>query len=319
MLKTLKRRLYPSCKQAMLLNGQLDGCRWLYDLFLEERNTAWDERPDRLINDQQAGPLPALQGERPGLRRVHAQVLPNVAVRRDAAMKAVVRRFQAGDPPGYPRVRGRKRSVRPTFPQAPGGARLHDTPLDVFHVGAVKRIALRPLEGMPTPVTLRRANAGKGFVTTACAWEPTALPPTGHDGGLAPFAAGQDIATPRLFRHEDHVLATAHRALAHEDNGTPTRRKLVARRRARRREDFTQRRRGVEQRDRRATSMPAGAWGQRCAHQGIKAAWAGRHCVAAPPADTTQHCTGCGQRKSDLTLGARGDHGADGGLVIAPS
>jgi putative transposase len=184
-----------------------------------------------------------LNGERPGLKLAHSQVLHNVAVRIDLAMKAFFRRGNDGETPGSPRFRGRTRYNSLTCPQAPGGAKLHDAYLDVFHVG---NIVHRPLEGTPETVTLRRTSTG------ACEWEPTALPPTGQevgiDVGLKPFATradGQEIANPRVYRHKEQAVATAQRKLRQEERGTPKRRKrreVVARiheRRAWRRETCT--------------------------------------------------------------------------------
>jgi transposase len=59
-------------------------------------------------------------------------------------------------------------------------------------------------------------------VTRAGEWEPTPLPPTGKevgiDVGLKTFATrsdGQEIATPRFFRQEEHARAKAQRT--HQD------------------------------------------------------------------------------------------------------
>src|SRR5690242_16194951 len=99
MLKTFKYRLYPSHKQETILESLLDECRWLYNHFLEERKTAWEERQERITYYDQAGQLPALKVERPGLKQVHSQVLQNVAVRIDLALKAFLRRVKDDETP----------------------------------------------------------------------------------------------------------------------------------------------------------------------------------------------------------------------------
>ena len=83
-------------------------------------------------------------------------------------------------------------------------------------IGDVKIVYHRPLEGTPKTDTIRRTATGKWFVTIACEWEPTPLPPTckevGIDVGLKTFATlsdGQEIANPRFFRQEEHALAKA--------------------------------------------------------------------------------------------------------------
>ncbi len=47
------------------------------------------------------------------------------------------------------------------------------------------------------------------------------------------------------------------------------------------------------------------AWKQFTDLTAIKAAWAGRRYVAVNPAYTSQDCSGCGHRKTDLTLADR--------------
>lgn len=48
MLTTMKYRFKPTKKQAHLLESQLAECRWLYNHFLAERKTAWEEQQESL-------------------------------------------------------------------------------------------------------------------------------------------------------------------------------------------------------------------------------------------------------------------------------
>jgi putative transposase len=58
------------------------------------------------------------------------------------------------------------------------------------------------------------------------------------------------------------------------------------------------------------------AWSQFAALIACKAAWADRRSIAANPAHTSQDCSGCGNRKSDLTLADRVYRCVCCGLVI---
>ena len=63
------------------MNTALDECRWLYNHFLEERKTTYEQTgASPSLYDQQAA-LPDLKQDRPSLATVHSQVLQNVAVR----------------------------------------------------------------------------------------------------------------------------------------------------------------------------------------------------------------------------------------------
>ncbi len=349
MRKTFKYRLYPTKKQTHLLLSQLEACRWLYNHFLGERKQVWEERQASISLYDQHAELPALKAERPTLKEVHSQVAQNVAVRVDLAMQAFFRRVKEGETPGYPRFKGRGRYDSITFPQAPSGCKLMDDQRHVYvsKVGNIKIVYHRVLEGTPKTATIRRSSTGKWYITFACEWEPTALPPTnksvGIDVGLKTFATYSDGATienPRFFREEEKTLAKAQRKLSKEDKGTPQRekrRKVVARTYERitwRRENF------AHQHSRKivncydliavedlsihrmvhhhclAKSIHDVAWGQFAELIVCKAAWAGRQFVAVNPAYTSQDCSSCHHRKLDLSLADRIFHCACCGLVI---
>jgi putative transposase len=165
MRKTFRYRLYPTNEQRRLLEQQLEECRWLYNRLLAERKAAWEQRQDSVrLYDQQAL-LPALKAERPTLADVQSQVLQNVAVRIDLAFKAFFRRVQAGETPGYPRFRGAGRYDSFTFPQVPVGCHLDADAkrLRIMHVGLVKVVLHRPLEGTAKTATIRRSRTGKWY------------------------------------------------------------------------------------------------------------------------------------------------------------
>jgi putative transposase len=65
-----------------------------------------------------------------------------------------------------------------------------------------------------------------------------------------------------------------------------------------------------------AKSIHDAAWTLFAALLRSKAAWAGRACVALNPAHTSQDCSGCGHRKTDLTLADRTYTCSRCGLVL---
>ena len=110
--KMFQYRIYPTKKQARLLEHQLEECRWLYNHLLEKRREAYSQTGQGLTCYEQQATYSILKQERPSLDLVHSQVLQNVAVRIDLAFKAFFRRCRAGEKPGYPRfVRCSKLSV----------------------------------------------------------------------------------------------------------------------------------------------------------------------------------------------------------------
>lgn len=106
MIKNFQYRIFPTKKQLTVLEQALEECRWLYNHLLENRKTAYEQEGKRLTCYEQLNTYPILKEQRPRLKSVHSQVLQNVAVRLDLAMKAFFRRVKAAEQPGYPRQTG---------------------------------------------------------------------------------------------------------------------------------------------------------------------------------------------------------------------
>lgn len=346
MRKSFKYRLYPTHQQERLLTETLNECRWLYNHLLEQRKAVWEERQETLGLYDQHKHVTVLKLDRPELQVVHAQVLQNVGVRLDLAMKAFFRRVKAGWTPGYPRFQGAHRYNSFTYPQAPSGCKLVGKWLHLTRIGSVQVVLHRPLEGIPKTVTVSRSSTGKWYVSFSCEWELTALPviesQVGIDVGLASFATfsdGTKIENPRFFRQEEKALAQVQRRFSKTEKGSKERkhrRKAVARvheRIAWRRENFAHQhsRRIVDENQFIAVedlsvnqmvhnrclskSISDAAWSAFSNFLRVKAEWAGRVFVAVNPAYTSQDCSGCGHRERK-SLSERTHHCGCCGLVL---
>jgi putative transposase len=329
MIKSFKYRIFPTRKQKTLLNQQLEDCRWLYNHWLGERKRVYEETGKGIgMYDQQAE-LPFLKVERPSLVNVHSQVLQNVAVRIELAMKAFFRRVKAGEKPGYPRFKGFGRYDSLTFPQAPSGCKLNGPDLVISKIGHVKIKLHRPIKGKVKTVTLTCSATGKWYVCLSCEGiEPNVLAENfnqvGIDVGLKTFATlsdGQEIENPRFFRVEEKALAKAQRKLSKTEKGTPkrkTRRKIVARVYERigwRRTNFSHQysRKVINQfgliavedlnvnrmvhNHCLAKSISDAAWSSFFSMLSCKAEEAGRTFIKVNPAYTSQTCSRCGHRQ----------------------
>jgi putative transposase len=329
MLKAFKYRIYPTAKQAKLLNEQLNECRWLYNQLVEDRKTSWEKGRKSLSYHAQAVKIPKLKKERPSLESVHSQVLQNVAVRVDLAYKAFFRRMKAKqEKAGYPRFKGQDRYDSMTFPQVPGGCSIKDGRLAVHKVGHIKMILHRKLRGTPKTATISRSSTGKWYVCFTCEVEPKRLRPNkkavGIDVGLHSFATlstGEAITPPKFFRKEERALRRVQRKLSKAEKGTlerKKRRRIVARTHERitfKRENFTHQHSwkvvrnfgiiAVEDLEVNrmnhnhclAKSISDAAWSMFFRMLSYKAAEAGRMFVRVNPAYTSQDCSTCGHRQ----------------------
>lgn len=239
MIKNFEYRIYPSKRQVSILNAQLEECRWLYNQFLEQRKTAYEERKETLTLFGQHKVLTQMKKERESLRNVHSQVLQNVAVRLDLAMKAFFRRIKSKEKAGYPRFKSFNRYDSMTFPQAPAGCRVKDGKLNLFKVGKVKIILHRDLPEIVKTCTVRRSSMGKWYAVFSCEVEAVKLPENknavGIDVGIETFAylsTDEKIENPKFFKCEQKEIAKAQRKLSIEEYGTKKRikrRKVVSR------------------------------------------------------------------------------------------
>ena len=321
-------RIFPTNKQAKLLNDTLHECRWLYNHLLEQRKEAYEQTGKGLTLYGQQSTFSMLKQERPSLDRVHSQVLQNVAVRVDLAFKAFFRRVRehAGEP-GFPRFKGSGRYDSFTFPQS-GFSITHDERVVISKVGALKMVYHRPLRGKIKTCTIHRSSTGKWYVSFSVECEPERLSErpeqVGIDVGLKTFATlstGEEIENPRFFRKEEKALAKVQRKHSKLAKGTPQRRKhrkVVARVHERigfRRENFThqQSRQIVNsygvicvedlQVNRMthnhclAKSIVDASWSAFFSQLHSKAEEAGRTYIAVNPAYTSQTCSRCGHRQ----------------------
>jgi putative transposase len=327
MRQTFQYRLFPNKKQVNALEATLEECRWLYNHLLGKRRDAWEQDGSSLALYQQQETFSILKHERPSLKRVHSQVLQNVAVRIDLAFKAFFRRCKAGEPSGYPRFRGQGRYDSFTFPQS-GFSITHDDRVCLSKMGRIKMVYHRPVGGKIKTLTIHKSSTGKWYASFSCEVEPERLPENpdvvGIDVGLKTFATlsdGQEIANPRFFRTEEKALAKVQRKHSKLAKGTPerhTHRKAVARvheRIAWKRENFTHQESrkivntygliAVEdltvnrmiQNHCLAKSIADASWSAFFSQVSSKAEEAGRHLVKVNPAYTSQTCSQCGHRQ----------------------
>src|SRR5437773_5371307 len=109
MRKAFKFRIYPTKKQASIMEHTLDICCELYNAGLQERRDAYKLAGISINYTQQQNQLPLVKESRSDLKQVHSLVLQDSLRRLDKAFQAFFRRISNGETPGYPRFRSRYR------------------------------------------------------------------------------------------------------------------------------------------------------------------------------------------------------------------
>lgn len=325
--KAFEFLLKPTKKQARLLQEHLEECRWLYNQLLEQRKLAYEELDLSLTKYQQLMFLPELKIERPGLEKVHSQVLQNVVDRLDKAFQHFFRRCKAGETPGFPRFRGIDRYKSLCYPQS--GFSLVGSELKLSKVGSLRVSMHRPIEGTIKTCTIKKESSGKWKISFSCEVETMPLPITDKaialDMGLENFAVlsnGEVISNPRFFKRGAKALAKAQRKLSKLEKGTKERcrqKKVVAKVHEKirnQRKDFCHKesKKIVDQyqyicieelqisemvkNSNFAKSITDASWNQFHQFLTYKAAEAGRKLGWVNPAYTSQTCSQCQHREA---------------------
>ena len=123
MRKAYKFRIYPTSKQAKLLQQELAAAQGLYNAALDQRRTAWKRCRRSLTYLDQAADLKDLRASNTPTPANYS-ACQDVLRRLDKAFKAFFRRLREGGKPGFPRFRSRDRYDSITYPSYGDGCRI---------------------------------------------------------------------------------------------------------------------------------------------------------------------------------------------------
>ncbi len=320
--RTYRYRLYPTARQQLALAAQLAFACELYNAALEQRRAAWRGRRRSIGYVGQCRDLTDVRAHGMGPPGMSCFAMRDPLRRLDRAFAAFFRRVKAGEKPGYPRYRSRRRYDSLTWDRW----RLQQGRLGLPGIGSMKLRWHRPL---PTDAALRtvtvRRHARHWYVGFALdRLKPAPLPATGQsvglDLGITTFAAlstGERLAGPRALRTAQTRLRVAQRRVSRRLRGSHRRRRagrLVARlhervRNLRRDHAFKLANDLVRRfdviyvealnlqglaRGRLARDVHDQGWGAFLRILSDKAAEAGRSVIALDARNTSQACSACG-------------------------
>ncbi len=305
----------------------LELCRTLYNLALEQRISIYRQYGKTISANEQKKQLPELKMAFPEFKTVGSQVLQDVIERVDRAFQGFyVRLNQRNGKAGFPRFKSRNRYDSFTLKQA--GWRLEGRYLYVRNLGRFKLFLSRPVEGDIKTVTIRRTSTGKWFASFSCDNVPAREYPAttrevGIDVGIKSFCVdsdGSQINNPEYLKQSLKLLRRRQRSLSRKKKGSNRRNKarlLVTsahEKIANQRKDFLHKLanyyiqryqtiyiedlniKGMVRNRHLARSISDSSWGMFFNMLSSKAEEAGRTVVKVPPHNTSQICSGCGEK-----------------------
>jgi putative transposase len=302
----------------------LDTHRHLYNRALAERRDAWEQEQRSVRYGDQSAQLKVDRIMNPYLAQTNFSSCQATLRRLDKAFQAFFRRMKPGEQAGYPRFKGQDRFDTVEFPSYGDGCKLDGRRVYFQHIGKVRIVLHRPIEGTIKTLSFTR-RADDWYLVVSCDLREAQTvqhsgPAVGIDVGLTHFATlstGEQVANPRFFRKDEQALAKAQRRMAKEGKGTPERkrRKRIVRRIheriGNRRRDFAHKlsRRLVNEfgtivfedlsitrmikNHSLAKSIADAAWNQLITYTQDKAEDAGAVCSQIDPRGTSQRCSRC--------------------------
>jgi putative transposase len=232
--KTFKYRLYPTKRQAALLDEQLAAACRLYNAAMQERRDAWKMRKISISYSQQSKQLREIRAAG-DLSLANFHSCQDVLRRVDKTFHAFFRRVKAGQKAGYPRFKPQSRFHSYTFPKYGNGCKLRaNNKLYIMGVGELKVKLHREFAGHIKTVTLTKICGKWDVCFSVILPSPAPLPATGKvtgiDVGLANFAVlsdGTTIKNPRYYQTAQAKLRRVQRTVARRKRTSNRRRKAV--------------------------------------------------------------------------------------------
>ena len=210
MLKALKYRIYPTMEQEVLINKHIGSVRFIYNLGLETKRTAYVSGGVNLTKYDLQKQLPALKEECEWLKEVNSQSLQTALLNLDAAF---VKFFKGKNK--FPVFK--KKSNGGSF-GIPQNISLKENKLYIskFREG-IEIVLHRPIIGEIRQCTISKTDAGKFFASILCETgeiipqkKPISKSTTvGIDLGIKTFLVtsdGKEYDNPKLLRKAQSKL-----------------------------------------------------------------------------------------------------------------
>lgn len=211
MIRSFKYRIYPNTTQVEIMRRQFNLCRWLYNVALEHRITAYKNMGKTISYFMQAGELYALKEQFPVFNTIHSQVLQDVLKRLDLSFKHFFRRIKQRQNHGFPRFKGKDRLNSICYPQS--GFKIIGNKVEVSKIGLIKIKLHRQIEGDIKTCSIKKCG-NQWYVVFAVEQNITiqkkpAYTAVGIDLGLESFAVLSDsskIQNPRYLKKSEEKL-----------------------------------------------------------------------------------------------------------------
>jgi len=171
MEKAYKFRIYPNIEQIEQIKKTFDGCRFVYNFFLNKRIEAYKTNGDSLNYNACSAMLTSLKNDsdRSWLKEPDSTALQSSVKDLDFAYQNFFRNVKKGDKPGFPKWKLRKTLHRSYKTKLVGkNIEVFESHIKLPKLGLVNAAVSKRIEGRIINATVSKASSGKYFVSVCC-------------------------------------------------------------------------------------------------------------------------------------------------------
>ena len=224
MYKAYRFRMYPNEDQKILIEKHIGLCRFVWNHFLNTRNSRYTETGKGMTYRETALLLPSLKKEYPWLNEINSQSVQQVVMHLDSAFHGFFKKITR-----YPRFKKKRNGGSFSVSQHFSIDGNHLT-LPKFKA-PLRMIMHRDIEGKATNLTISKTDSGKYYVSSLAETqneipESREIKPStsvSMDVGITEFLTlsdGVQISNPRNLKKSERKLAKRQRQLAKKQEGS---------------------------------------------------------------------------------------------------
>ena len=221
-----KIRIYPNQEQIEQIERTFQGCRFIWNHFLERASKAYNRRGEHLSKFEMIRMLTEIKKTwAPWLEGIEVYALRFSIKNLDEAYRAFFRRAKGNENPGYPKFKSRK-NPKQSF-TTDGTIHIENRTIQIPKLGKVGHKRKSFPNGAPVEVTVYRDNTGKYFASVIFKVEKNPLPKLnkaiGLDMGIKDFVIDSDgnhYSNEKYFNKNFKRLQRAQRKLSRKKHGS---------------------------------------------------------------------------------------------------
>jgi putative transposase len=333
-IKTYKFRLLPSKTQEESLESWLGATRYVYNLCLEYKISAYKADGTSISKNDIQKELKEIKNETDWLKEIHSQTLQDVTDRLFTAYDNFFRRIKKGDTPGFPKFAKKDFWSSFRFKQGVGICE-NSNKVKLPKIGKVKFKKSQEIKGNIKSASIKKDN-GFWYISITCEEDIKPLPVNsnviGLDLGIKSLlisSTGEVYNNQKTLYKWSKKLASAQRSLSRKTKGSKKRqeaKRLVSKlhqKIANTRKDYLHKITtkiisenqviicedlkvsNMLQNKKLSKSISDASWTALTNMLEYKSMWFGRTFIKVPPHHTSQDCNICDYRNEELTLDVR--------------